>query len=91
MSLRPSFTSTFAQVSLHDFAPLAQCDITHLPVLQTDLVPYMEWAGDSLYDTGLLVHKDFVDEPNPFGKTPPIYDDPTPVIPARPVTTFEDF
>lgn len=84
------FSSTYANVTKEDFAPLAQCDLTLLPVLHTDLVPYMEWGGDALYNTGLLAHKDFVDEPNPLGRTPPVYSDPSPVINARPFPYFTE-
>lgn len=82
------FKSTYASVTMNNFAPLARCDVTGLPVLYTDLVPQMEWAGNHLYNTGLLAHKDFVDEPNPALRTPPVFDDPTPVINARPLPGF---
>jgi hypothetical protein len=82
------FSSTYANVTMDNFAPLAQCDLTRLPVLATDLVPVMEWAGDRLYNTGLLAHKDFVDEPNPALQTPPVFGDPSPVLNARPIPGF---
>lgn len=82
------FSSTYANVTKENFSPLAQCDVTGLPVLYTDLVPQMEWAGDKLYNTGLLAYKDFVDEPNPALQTPPIFGDPTPVLNARPLQGF---
>lgn len=76
--------STYVKKGMHSFSPKAQCDITGFPVSHSELVPYYEWGGNTLYYTGLLAHKDFVDAPNPRGKTPIIYHDPTPVLNARP-------
>jgi hypothetical protein len=55
------------------------CDISGFMVRHSDLVKQMEYKGNGLYWTGLWVHKDFADKPNPQGLTPPIYGDPKPV------------
>jgi hypothetical protein len=82
-------TSTYVKKGRKNFRPLAQCDMTGFPVSHSDLVPYYEWGGDSLYNTGLLVHKDFVDLPQIAGRTPIIFHDPTPVNNPRPFAFFE--
>lgn len=78
-------SSTYVRKGLHNFAPKAQCDVTGFAVNHTDLVAFHEWGGNTLYNTGLLMHKEYVDSANPRGKTPIIYHDPTPVLNARPV------
>ncbi len=78
-------TSTYAQVTWDNFAPIAKCDTTGFPVLHTDLVKQMVWAGNDLVWNGYLVHKDFYDIPNPYTQIPPVLGDPTPVINPRPV------
>lgn len=68
------------------FSPLAQCDVSHFPVKWTDLVPYMEWAGDELIDTGIRAHKMYVDKPSESLRLPTIPDfDPVPVDNPRPI------
>lgn len=81
------FGPTPISVTMHDFSPSGKCDLTGLIFLHKDLVPVMEWAGDTLYDTGLLAEKSLCDEPQPYFKTPRIFMDPEPVLNARPFPT----
>ena len=67
-----------------DFSPRGQCDLSGMTFPMRDLVPQYEYNGVELYDTGFLVYKGFVDEPNPSILTPPVLGDPRPVIPSRP-------
>jgi len=71
-------------VTMDNFSPSAQCDLTGMICLHKDLRPVYQWAGNALVNTGLLAHKDHVDIPNPVGKTPRIFRDPRPVMNARP-------
>lgn len=64
--------------------PLAKCDVSGMIVNHTDLIPIMEYAGDTLYNTGLLAHKDFWYPPSPNLRTPFLFKDPRPVKNARP-------
>lgn len=63
---------------------LAMCDFSQLPCLHKDLVRQMEWRGEGLVWTGLLVNKRFADIPNEQGRAPILPPDPIPVLNARP-------
>lgn len=63
---------------------LAICDYSKLPCLHKDLVRQMEWRGDGLVWTGLLVNRRFSDIPNEQGRAPILPPDPVPVAQARP-------
>lgn len=73
-----------------DPQPTAICDRTGFLCLHKDLVRQLEYQGDNLVWTGLLVHKDFVLQPNPSLKNPPVYSDPSPVELPRPKTMLEE-
>lgn len=75
---------TYIKATLKKFSAAAQCDQTGFQVLHKDLVPQMEYGGQGLYNTGYLVHKDFVDKPNPQNMAPRVSDDPKPVKNPRP-------
>jgi hypothetical protein len=87
-----SFTSTFIDMSfnpdIRDFSALGQCDISKFVVYKDDMVPYLEYAGNSMYNTGILAHKMFVDEPQPANLSPRILLDPEPVMNPRPILNF---
>ncbi|HEY3526886.1 MAG TPA: hypothetical protein VGK47_11855 [Nitrososphaeraceae archaeon] len=63
---------------------LAICDYSGLPCLHKDLVRQMEWRGEGLVWTGLLVNKRFADIPNEQGRSPILPPDPIPVSNPRP-------
>jgi hypothetical protein len=63
----------------------AYCDLSGFYVMHADLVWEKEYRGNALVKTGFLVHKDFVDIPNPSLKVKPIKIDPKPFLNARPV------
>jgi hypothetical protein len=63
---------------------LAICDYSQWPCLHKDLVRQMEWRGEGLVWTGLLVNKRFADIPNQQGRAPILPPDPVPVAQARP-------
>lgn len=87
-----SFTSTFIDTSFNENAstvmPIGQCDISKFVVYKKDLVPYMEYAGTTLYNTGILAHKMFVDLPQPANLSPRVVLDPEPVMNPRPILNF---
>jgi hypothetical protein len=78
-----SFDPDYARSS--SFSPTAQCDVSKFVVPYNDLVPYMEFGGNVLYDTGIRVYKEFVDEPQPANLAPMIVLDPEPVRNPRPI------
>jgi hypothetical protein len=69
---------------------LGVCDRTGFICNRGDLVKQMQWAGNSLIWTGLLVYKEEVDPPQPQDKVPPVKADPTPVIDPRPLQSSSD-
>lgn len=60
------------------------CDLSGLRFQHTDLVHDMQYAGNSLQWTGLMVSKRFLRPPNPQEKIPPIKSDPYPIPLPRP-------
>jgi hypothetical protein len=55
------------------------CDRSGLHFNHKDLVRQMEWRGNNLVWTGLLVGRKFLDVPSEQMRQPPIKDDPRPV------------
>ena len=74
--------------SMEHFEASAYCDRTGFRVLHKDLRRQYEWAGEHLVYTGKMVHKDFLDEPQPFFKHVPPKKDPLPVKDPRPGSTI---
>jgi len=58
-------------------------DITGLPVMHQDMVKQMEYIGNGLSWTGLMVHYKDADEPNPQLIPPIIPPDPIPIANPR--------
>ncbi len=56
-----------------------RCDKTGLPVMYSDLRPQMEYIGNVLQWTGLMVNEKDLDEPNPQLIPPRLKPDPVPV------------
>lgn len=74
----------YVQIDTQNPEALAICQYSGLPCMHKDLVRQMEWRGDGLVWTGLLVNKRFADKPNPQGRSPILPPDPIPVDNARP-------
>lgn len=74
----------YVTIDIKNPEALAICDYSGLPCLHKDLVRQMEWRGESLVWTGLLVNKRFADIPNEQGRSPILPPDPTPVTNPRP-------
>lgn len=68
---------------------IGQCDITSSLFAHSDLIKQMEWRGDSLVWTGLMVGRPFVDKPNPQNRPPPVKNDPTVVQNPRLIPTYQ--
>ena len=79
----------YIRSNLRNFSAAAQCDQTGFQVLHKDLVPQMDYNGQGLYWTGFLVHKDFVDKPNPQKMATKIFSDPRTVKNPRPCKNME--
>lgn len=70
-------------VDLSKKGGLAFCDRTGFVCNRADLRKQMRWAGTGLVWTGLYVHKDFLDIPNPSMKTIILPPDPVPIKEPR--------
>jgi hypothetical protein len=53
--------------------------------MHKDLRKQYEYYGNGLRYTGWMVHKKFLDKPNPQNLIPPFFADPEPVPDARPI------
>ena len=58
---------------------LGVCDYTGFTFNHIDLEKQMEWRGNNLVWTGLMVGKPYVDDPQPQNRPPPVKADPRPV------------
>lgn len=66
----------------------AVCDRTGFSFNHSDLVKQMEWRGNSLEWTGLMVGRPFVDFPNEQNRTPVMFPDPVPIELPRPFQPY---
>lgn len=73
--------------------PIGVCDITGQFFNHKDLIKQMEWRGNHLVWTGLLVGKPYLDKPQQQNRPYPVKADPYPVKNPRPLikTSGNDF
>jgi hypothetical protein len=86
MELRMNVNPTGKYVSLDFENPdsVAICDISGMVCNYGDLVKQMEWRGQRLVWTGLMVNKVFADKPNPQNIALTLPPDPVPLLNTRP-------
>jgi len=75
---------TYVHINKRNPRASAVCDISGFRVMHHNLVHQMEYNGEGLYDTGLMVEKRFATRPNPQNMTPYIGPDMKPVPDPRP-------
>lgn len=68
---------------------VGRCDISMMVFDTTDLVKKMEWVGNELVWTGMMIGRPFYDEPNQQNRPPLPSRDPAPVKNPRP--RFENY
>ena len=66
----------------------AVCDRTGFVFNHSDLVQQMEWRGDALQWTGLMVGRPFLDKPNELLRSPYLFPDPVPIENPRPYQSY---
>jgi hypothetical protein len=71
-------------------AALGQCDDTDFTFNHKDLVKQMDWRGDNLVWTGLLVGKPYLDVPQEQNRPPLVKADPRPVTNPRLPVPYTD-
>lgn len=69
---------------------LGICDESGFAFNRKDLVKQMEWRGDALVWTGLMVGKPYLDTPNEQNRPPLVKNDPKVVANPRPPTPYTD-
>jgi len=79
-------------VVINPSSPLAlgECDDSGFTFNRKDLVQQMEWRGNNLVWTGLLVGKQYLDAPNEQNRPPLVKADPRPVRNPRLPTPYTD-
>jgi hypothetical protein len=68
---------------------VGRCDLSMMVFNTKDLVKKMEWVGNELVWTGMMVGRPFYDEPNEQNRPPLPSRDPAPVKNPRP--RFENY
>lgn len=71
-------------------AALGVCDDSGFTFNHKDLVKQMEWRGNNLVWTGLMVGKPYLNVPNEQFRPPLVKDDPRPVKNPRPPYPYTD-
>lgn len=74
----------YVNIDVRNPEALGMCDYSNFVGMRKDLVRQMEWRGDGLVWTGLLVNRVFADIPNEQGRSPILPPDPIPIVQARP-------
>jgi hypothetical protein len=64
------------------------CDYSGFVFNHEDLVKQMEWKGDKLVWTGLMVGRPYLDKPNEQDRPPLVKDDPRPIKNPRLPTPY---
>jgi hypothetical protein len=75
----------YTKINMSNPLALGRCDYSGFLVRHADLVPQLQYRGaGALVDTKYLVHRNFVDTPNPQDLTPLVMPDPIPIQNPRP-------
>jgi hypothetical protein len=80
----------YVKIDAKNPAALGQCDESGLTFNHKDLHKQMEWRGDNLVWTGLMVGKPYLDVPNEQLRPPLVKDDPKVVKNPRPSYPYTD-
>lgn len=83
------FRNTTGKRATNPNETVGRCDKSLMVFNTSDLVKQMEWIGNQLVWTGMMVGKPFYDEPNQQNRPPLKSTDPTPVKNPRP--RFENY
>lgn len=83
--MRWKTSGQYYNIDIRRPVPLAMCDHSFKKVPHNELVKQMEWRGNQLVWTGLMVHYTEVDEPQPQLRPPPVIRDQKPIKNPRPM------
>jgi hypothetical protein len=82
--------SKYVNIDPRNSQALGECDRSGFTFNHKDLYKQMEWRGNNLVWTGLLVGKPYLDKPNEQLRPPPVTTDPKAVVNPRPPTPYTD-
>ncbi len=90
MSWVSKWKSKYVNIDRENPQALGECDESGFTFNRKDLIKQMEWRGDNLVWTGLLVGKPYLDTPNEQNRPPLVKSDPKAVSNPRPPTPYTD-
>lgn len=90
MNQTSKWESRYVVVDVDDPDAIGQCDTSGFVFNHKDLVKQMDWRGNSLVWTGLMVGKPFVDKPCQQNRPPVFARDPIPVKNPRIPTPYTE-
>lgn len=85
----PNYKGKYYDVDINNPGAKGICDRSGFAFNHKDLVKQMEWRGESLEWTGLMVGRPFLDKPNEQLRTPEIGPDSVPIEDPR-LPTYTD-
>jgi len=90
MSWVTRWKSKYVNIDPKNPNALGECDESGFTFNHKDLHKQMEWRGDNLVWTGLMVGKPYLDTPNEQNRPPLVKADPKVVKYPRPPTPYTD-
>lgn len=90
MSFVQRWKGKYIKIDINKPSALGVCDESGLDFNNKDLVKQMEWRGNNLVWTGLMVGKPYLDKPSEQNRPPIIKDDPKPTTNPRLPKNYTD-
>lgn len=84
MSFVSRYKGKYVTINPNNPSALGICDESGFVFNHKDLVKQMEWRGDNLVWTGLMVGKPYVDKPSQQNRPPLVKNDPKAIKNPRP-------
>jgi hypothetical protein len=84
------YKSKYVNIDYENPQALGECDRTGFTFNLKDLCKQMEWRGNNLVWTGLMVGRPFLDVPNEQLRPPVVKDDPRAKSDPRPPSPYTD-
>ncbi len=78
----------YVTIDFNNPSMVGVCDDSGFVFNHPDLVKQMEWRGDKLVWTGLMIGRPYLDKPNEQNRPPLVRDDPRPVKNPRLPTPY---
>lgn len=89
MSFYDTYKGKYFKPNSNSSRAAGVCDFSSMVFPHSELKKQMQWTGDQLTWTGLMVAERFLDKPNPQDRPPPINNDPTVIANPRPPQGYQ--